>query len=250
MIGYMKRQFIWAAHNKRMYIFLGICLAGCILANGALLLFQYFYGDREGATSANMIMYATQVLIIPYYLSFLIAGMVFRNGYKKGHIKADMEDGVTRTEIYFGRLYLELVLTIIFVVAIAATFWGCVYLIIGNDGTLDLIVFENFIQSVLAALPLWIAGVSISNMLCFVFKNKKFSILTYLVCIVLIPQLIFEWLIQFPFFQVIADFLITPQFYDLSSWFTRKPLKYWIMGILYTLLSSAAGYFIFKKKRI
>lgn len=250
MIDYMKRQLNWAAHNKRMYIFLGICLAGCVLANGALLLFQYFYGDREGATAANMIMYATQVLIIPYYLTFLIAGTVFRNGYKKGHIKADMEEGITKAQIYFGRLFLELVLTVIFVVAIAATFWACVYLIIGNDGTLDSIVFENFIDSVLAALPLWIAGVSISNMLCFAFLNKNISIAAYLVFIVLLPQIIFEWLIQIPVFRFLSNFLITPQFYDISSWFTRKPLKYWIMGMIYMLLASAAGYFIFNKKRI
>lgn len=246
MLIYMKKQFNWAAHNKRMYIFLIICVLGCVLSNIAMVFLQNFYGDREGTYAVNMFMFAIEAFIVPYYLSFLIADMVFRDGYRKGHLKADMDDGGSKTQIYFGRFFLELVLTLIFVIAIMLTFWGCVYIFIGNDGTLDKFAYTEFLGRVVDAFPLWVAGVSISNMLFFAFKRRLYAFIGFLVIIVAIPQAIFH----FAPTGFLSKILITPQFSFLPFYATREPLKYWIMGVVYSVLAASFGYMIFKKRSL
>jgi len=123
-----------------------------------------------------------------------------------------------------------------------------------RDGTLESYVVKDFVEKMLLATPMWVAGVSIGNMCLFVTKSKKKAFITFFVIVLVIPRLImyfaaepFEWII----FKDIRYCLITQNFSILpySADPNRSVPMIIAIGCLYTVISNVVGIIAFNKKK-
>lgn len=223
----------------------------CILANLSMICFRTIYGMNDGAFGYNLIIFAEGVFAIPYYTSIFIADIVFGRDYPDPRIKDKATIGLNRTKLYFGKFIAELLLAFLFLVVAVAGFIGITVLFQFGDGTIDSLTIFDFIEKVIVATPLWIAGVAMGNMFLFVFRNKRKAFIAFFAIVLVTPRVIM-FLAAEPFklppFTWITNILITPEFNALQFFFTMNSTKILLLGIIYTAAACAIGIISYQKR--
>lgn len=223
----------------------------CVLANLSMICFRSIYGMNDGSFASNLIIFAEGFFAIPYYSSIFIADIIFGKEYPDPRIRDKSTIGLSRTKLYLGKFFSILVLALLFMIVAIIGFIGITFLFQFHDGTIDLWTILDFLEKVVVALPLFVAGVAIGNMFLFASRNKKQAFIGYFITILVIPRLIM-FLAAEPFvlppFTYITKILITPEFNALQFYFTMNAKKDYILGIVYTLLACGIGIWRFNKK--
>ena len=223
----------------------------CVLANLSMICFRSIYGMNDGSFAYNLIIFAEGVFVIPYYTCIVIADIVFGKEYPDPRIRDKSTIGLSRTKIYFGKLLAILILSFMLMLVAIVLFIGITFLFQFNDGTIDLLMIMDFLEKLVVALPLWIAGISIGNMFLFASRNKKRAFIGFFLLIILIPRVIM-FLAAEPFvlppFTWITKILITPEFNALQFYFTMNAKKDYLLGFVYTALSCGYGVWKFNKR--
>lgn len=226
----------------------------CLLANFAMLAFRKIYGLNDGSYATDLISFAPQFFVIPYYSTIFIADIIFGKEYPNPHIKTKVTVGLSRLKLYFGKFISQIILGTFFMVSAMISFLGITYMFLAADKSIDLITIKDFCVSSLYAVPLWIAGVAIGNMFLFVFLKKRNAYLFYGLIVVLIPRLIiflasdkigiavFVWIKKY--------ILLTARFSELPYFYTRDLTKIIVFSIVYTVIASTIGLISFQKKEI
>ena len=245
MILYILREIKRGALRKYTGVYLLGFLALCIIGNLAMAAFRSIYGMNDGSYTYNLITFAQGAFILPYYSCIALADIIFGKEYPDPYLK----DGVTRKlhryQLYLGKLIAAVILSIgIFVIAfgmllIVTSLFGIGY------GSIDMLTIMDFLNKSTLALPLWIAGISIGQMCLYLFPGrKKRAVLLFAILVVVIPRFIMllaSEAIGIAFFVRLTDFIITPQFQALQFLFTMNRGRCCILGLVYTILSSAVG---------
>ncbi len=252
MIYYIKTQFGRSLTDKYFRVFIIGILAAVLVANLSMTAFRdIIYGMNDGTFAYNLIMFAKGFFWLPYYALIFVADEVIGSSYPDPRLRDKSTIGLTRKHIFFGKLITEIL--VLFVCALFAT---VAFLVITpvfqvHDGTIDIAVIMDFLEAVLLAMPLFIAGISIANMFCFAFIPRKKAILMFFLFVVVIPRGIM--LLATDSFAVppaifIRNILLTPQFQELQFYATRNVPKVLISSLIYFILSSAYGVYCFEKR--
>lgn len=251
MCYYISSEVKNALRRKYALWYVAGMIVLCILANLSMICFRTIYGMNDGAFGYNLIIFAEGVFAIPYYTSIFIADIVFGRDYPDPRIKDKATIGLNRTKLYLGKFIAELLLAFLFLVVAVAGFIGITVLFQFGDGTIDSLTIFDFIEKVIVATPLWIAGVAMGNMFLFVFRNKRKAFIAFFAIVLVTPRVIM-FLAAEPFklppFTWITNILITPEFNALQFFFTMNSTKILLLGIIYTAAACAIGIISYQKR--
>ena len=120
-----------------------------------------------------------------------------------------------------------------------------------NDGTIDALTILDFIEKVVVAIPLWVAGVAMGNMFLFLYRRKRKAFIAFFIVVLAIPRLIMFFAAEpfkLPPFTWITNILITPEFNALQFFFTMNYKKILLLGTIYTVAACAIGITGYRKK--
>ena len=252
MFHYIAREAYRAVRKKySLFYILGIFVI-CLLANIAMACFRSIYGMNDGSFTYNLIIFAEGAFIVPYYSCIFLSDMVFGREYPNPHIKDAVTYKMKRWQLYIGKLCATVLVGIaMFVASFIVMLLTTLLFGIADSGTVGLDTIKDFMTKALVAFPLWTAGISIGQMFLFISKRKRDAFIFFFLTVLVIPRLITllasEKIHLFPFTKLM-DIIITPQFQALQFYFTMNPLKCAILGIVYTLISSAIGLMAFYKR--
>lgn len=252
MLKYIFKETLRGLRRKYTLLYIGGMLILCILANIAFACFRAMYINYDGGFSGNLIIFAEGVFVIPYYAMIFLDYIVFGPGYPNPFIKNSLTKKLHRWQLYIGKLVSAFLISVCLFIVSFAMLIGVTTLFSMNDGTIDAFTLTDFMQKSMLALPLWVAGMSIAMMFLFAFPNKKKAAAGFYVVVLIIPRLIMFLAregIDFAPCVKLRDILITPEFYSLQYFFTQNPTKCWILGIVYSVISTAIGMFVYYRKK-
>lgn len=252
MLYYIKTQLGRSLTDKYFRGFIVGILAAVLIANLSMTAFRdIIYGMNDGTFAYNLIMFAKGFFWIPYYATIFVADEVIGPSYPDPRLRDKSTIGLSRKHIFFGKFITEVL--VLFILALFATI---AFLVITpvfqvHDGTIDITVILDFLEAVVLAMPLFIAGLSLANMFCFKFPDRKKACLSFFIFIILIPRVIMLLAtdnIRFMPAVIIKNILLTPQFQELQFFATRNVPKVLISSAIYIALSCIYGAYSFEKK--
>lgn len=251
MCYYIGSEVKNALHRKYVLWYVAGMIVLCILANLSIICFRTIYGMNDGSFGYNLIIFAEGVFAIPYYSSIFIADIVFGKEYPDPRIRDKATIGLSRAKLYLGKFVATLVLSALLLVIAVVGFIGITVLFQFGDGTIDLMTIFDFLEKVVVAIPLWIAGVAMGNMFLFLFRRKRKAFIAFFGIVLVIPRVIM-FLAAEPFklppFTWITQILITPEFNALQFFFTMNCKKILLLGVVYTVAACVIGVISYQKK--
>lgn len=188
MFKYIKNELQKVSKRKATWITAIVIVVVCLLANLAVMAFTLIYGsDRDGVLGSNVLAFASWVFVIPYYACVFFADLVFGPSYPNPLIKDKFTKNLSRTKIFLGSLVSAFVLSLCFMVVAFVCLLLTTRLFHSDITTYDI---QLFVENMLVATPLWMAGVAIGMCVLFIFEDKKWAYITYFIITLLIPRFI------------------------------------------------------------
>lgn len=129
------------------------------------------------------------LLMIPLFLVIIFVEMVFYEEFRNSTIKNAVSLGLDRKKLVVAKTLVEIILAFISASIILLVYFISARLMAGPD-KLDLTIVNNFIYSLLGALPIWIAGIAIANFLGLTIESEFMKGLSYIGLISLLPNII------------------------------------------------------------
>ena len=252
MAYYIKTQLGRSLTDKYFRVFIIGILVAVLVANLSMTAFRdIIYGMNDGTFAYNLIMFAKGFFWLPYYALIFVADEVLGPSYPDPRLRDKSTIGLNRRDIFIGKLITEVLLLLCLALFATVAFLVITPVFQVHDGTIDISVILDFLEAVVLAMPLFLAGLSRANMFCFVFTPRKKAFLMFFLFVVLIPRVIMLLAtdnIAFPPAIFIRNFLLTPQFQELQFYATRNVPKVLISSVIYIVLSSIYGGYCFEKK--
>ena len=109
-----------------------------------------------------------------FALLTIVVDAVFSDEYKYGTLKNTISFGISRAEIYFGKLIVEIILMLstIALVLVVYTASGLLFSQIGAHGAIEWQAVRLFLEKTALSLPLWLGMLGILNLLVFSFRSN------------------------------------------------------------------------------
>lgn len=153
MISYIRAEFYKVFRRKYTWITL-IVLLGLEALMVAAWVFSNSHGNNvDFYTGATML---CTMLSIGFYATLLTCDMVFADQYKACTLKNEVSFGIPRSRIYLGKYVVELAMSVLFMVVMAAFYLGLCYLALYRDPEVDGVAMQIVGYCLLTALPLWV----------------------------------------------------------------------------------------------
>lgn len=251
MIKYIYRE-LKKAVKTRMSLILAICLVAiCLVANLAVKAFTLVYGsDIDGVLGSNVLSFATWCFPIPYLATIFLADLSFGKEYPDAQIKDSVTKNMSRTSIYIGKLVTALIISLVYLV-----FAFLVLLLVTRLFHSDITAYDvsTFVENMLTAVPLWVAGVSIGLMCLFLFHDKKKSYIVFFIITLIVPRLIMFFAAE-PFsiepLIMIRKILMSQSFGHIPYAADPERSVPFIIGqgVVYTIISCVIGILVYNKK--
>lgn len=258
MTNYIKSEFYRNINNKGNYLFLFGSIGFVIFINVALGIFakgqvNFPYGNTKYSLS-SFYTYMGLLMLISVFLVSLVFGQEFKNSTLKNSIAF----GISRSEIYFGKYLVEVVICTINLVLISSAYVLAAYMILEDSG---IIYLKDFLQAIIACFPLLLVSVTAANCFYFMFDNESMAVTIWSIVIVFIPLLISMAGRKINILGKIANWLpwnmVGNARFDSSSkrmimlWNSQEGfIRCFIVGIIGILIFYILGLVMFNKKEI
>lgn len=258
MTNYIKSEFYRNINNKGNYLFLFGSIGFVIFINVALGIFakgqvNFPYGNTKYSLS-SFYTYMGLLMLISVFLVSLVFGQEFKNSTLKNSIAF----GISRSEIYFGKYLVEVVICTINLVLISSAYVLAAYMMLEDSG---IIYLKDFLQAIIACFPLLLVSVTAANCFYFMFDNESMTVTIWSIVIVFIPLLISMAGRKINILGKIANWLpwnmVGNARFDSSSkrmimlWNSQEGfIRCFIVGIIGILIFYILGLVMFNKKEI
>lgn len=252
MFKYILRE-LKTASKKKMTIIIAICvIALCLVGNLAVKVFTLVYGsDIDGVLGSNVLAFATWCFPIPYLATILLADLVFGKEYPNPHIKDNVTNKMSRTTIYLGKFIASLIVALVYMVLALVSLLLITRLFHSDITAYDI---STFVENMLLAVPLWIAGISIGTMYLFMFESKKKAYIAFYITTLLVPRFIMFFAAEpfsLPPFIAVRKILMSQSFGHIP--YAADPQRsvpvIVCQGIVYTIISCIVGVIIYNRKK-
>ena len=251
MIKYILRE-VKTASKRKMALIIAICLVAiCLVANLAVMAFTLVYGsDIDGVLGSNVLAFATWCFPIPYLATILLADLVFGPVYPDPYIKDNVTKKMSRTSVYLGKFLASLIVALVYMVGAFVVLLLTTRIFHSDIQAYDV---SLFIENMLVAVPLWIAGVSFGVMCLFLFENKKKAYIVFFMITLVVPRLIMFFAAE-PFslapFIAVRKILISQSFGHIPYIADPNRSVPFIVceGIIYTIIGCVVGIVGYRKK--
>ena len=253
MFKYIIRELKTASKKKMAFIMLLSIIGICLLANCAVMAFTLVYGSEiDGVLGSNVLSFATWCFPIPYLATIFFADLVFGSTYPNPHIKDNVTKDLSRVEIYIGKLIAALISAFVYMVVAFVTLIIITRIFHSDITSYDI---STFVENMITAVPLWIAGISIGMMCLFTFENKKKAYIVFFVITLIIPRFIMYFAAE-PFslapFIAVRKLLMSQSFGHIpyAADPDRSVPVIVAQGVIYTLISCVVGIIGYRRKEV
>lgn len=180
MINYIKSEVYRNMHSKGNHIFLFGGMIFAILLN--LILGMQSYGNTNLALTS---FYNSMRIIM--IISLPLISLIYGQEFKHHTLKNAVSYGISRSQIYFGKFFVEVALCIVNLICISAAYIISAYIILGNTNIIHLV---DLIRSLIAFTPLLLVSIAVAHCLYFIFDNEITVGIVWAIIIVIIPALL------------------------------------------------------------
>jgi ABC-type transport system involved in multi-copper enzyme maturation permease subunit len=187
----------------------------------------------------------------------MVAGMIFGNEYTNHTMKNSISYGIPRGMVYFGKLIVEVIYSIIAFVIIVGIDVASAYLLLENSGNQ---FFELFLRAILVSLPLFLYAVGVTNCFYFLIEGAGAAISAVTGLLVVVPLVCQLAGHRYEFIAKISQFLpwnlinnigTDDKFNLVLPWAGNTGYyNFWIAGIVQMVLFVVIGYVVFRKREI
>lgn len=250
MIRYIFRELKTAYKTKMAKILALSVLAICLLANLAVMAFTLIYGSNiDGVLGSNVLAFATWCFPIPYLATILFADLVFGT-YPDPHIKDSITKNMSRTAVYLSEFLSGLIVALSYMILAFVVLLITTRIFHSDITSYDI---SLFLENMLVAVPLWIAGVSFGFMFLFIFESKKRAYICFFILTLVVPRFIMFFAAEpfsLNFFIVVRKILISQSFGHIPYIADPERNVVFIIGqgIVYTIISCIVGIVAYIKK--
>lgn len=256
LLNYMHSECYRTFHRKYLYVFSGVCM---LIIFGSTLL--SYFGSRQSQNAQEWLrvetvldMLAVFLPTLGLYAVLLTADIAFSGEHKSLTLKNVVSFGVSRAAIYFGKLLTAVLYSAIVLAVVLLSFSGFGLLLLGVENAA---CFREAVLELgwglLGAFPLWVAALSLANLLLFVIRSGTGASFAYM-GIMLLSGTVLDLLelLGYPVFRTMKGWLISTQlgnFYgSVGNW--MRIAAAWGSGLVYTVGFCLIGYGIFRKMEI
>lgn len=252
MFKYIFRE-VKVASKKKASIVIAICVVAiCLVANLAVKAFTLVYGSNiDGVLGSNVLSFATWCFPIPYLATIFFADLVFGAEYPDPYIKDNVTNKMSGTAIYIGKFLATLVVSFAYMIIAFVALLLITRMFHSDITSYDI---STFVENMLLAVPLWVAGISISVMYLFMFKSKKKAYIAFFITTLIIPRFIMIFAAE-PFslapFIVVRKILMSQSFGHIPYAADPDRSVPFIVcqGIVYTIISCIVGIASYNRKK-
>lgn len=264
MLNYISSELYKTFRRKYTKISLAVIALLCICGN-ALVRMTFSIAGRMDSSYP----FYLGIMLMPmcFAILTLVVDAVFSDEYKYGTLKNPISFGISRGEIYFGKLIVEIVLMLVTIamVLVVYTASALVFSQLGAHDAIEWQAVSLFLQKTALSLPLWLGMLGILNMLVFAFRsNALFGMSAMLVFS--FPGPVLGMLASLrPWLEAIYKLTISRQFSLLTGGAgfmiggpgpAARPVQPeiipWciLVGLSWFAVSSIAGYLLFRRREI
>lgn len=258
MLNYVKSEFYRNIHSKGNYILLFGSMAFVIFINVALGMFanghtNFPYGNTRFSFSS---FYASMGIIMIICLP--LVSLVYGQEFKNHTLKNSISYGISRSQIYFGKFLMEVVISIINLILISAAYIISAYIMLENSGVIYL---NDLIRAIVACVPLFLVSVIVAHCLYFIVENETTVVVYWAIIMIVIPKLLSMAGRKIEVLGKIASYMpfniMGAYSYDESTkrmimnWSTQEEfIKCFVVGIIGVLVFYTLGLLLFNKREI
>ena len=170
MLSYLKSEFYRLYHNKGCYLFIAICSLLLVSSNIVLAAVKATEATFPYANTYFAFSCFYSNLIIVFFLCISVAASVFGNEHSNHTMKNSISYGISRGNIYFGKLIIEVVFALISFAIITGIDILTAYLLLENSGIEHLYLL---LKVCLLVMPLLLCAIAVTN--CFFVHRRKFG---------------------------------------------------------------------------
>ena len=258
MLNYIKSEFYRNINTKGNYIFLFGSMAFVIFLNVALGLFaksqpNFLYGNTKYSLSS---FYTWMGLLI--IISVFLVSLIFGQEFKNSTLKNSIAFGISRSQIYFGKFFMEVLICMINLVLISSAYAIAAYLMLEDSG---IVYLKDFIEAIIACFPLLLVSVTAAHCFYFIFDNERTAVVTWVIIIIFIPELVSIAGRKISILDKISSWMpwniVGNATFDsdtsriIMSWSSQEGfIKCFIVGAIGLVVFYILGLIMFKKKEI
>lgn len=258
MFSYIKSEFYRLLHNKGTYLFILICSGLLISSNIVLAAVKAVDATFPYATTKFSLANFYSSFPVIFFLCISIASLVFGNEYFNHTLKNSISYGITRGQIYFGKLIVEIIFSLTAFMVITGCHIVSAYILLDNSGPEHLTLL---IRTSVTVLPLLIYALAASNCFLFIIESTGAAIGAIIGLLMALPQISNLLGMKFEFFRWLSTIMpynmINKMDYDFEKCKLILPwdgaigyYKYWIYGLVELIIIMLIGYVVFRKKEI
>lgn len=258
MINYIRSEVYRNLRSKGNYLFIIGLMAFAVFLNVALWLFVKSDANFPYATTKyafSSIYSSLQLLMI---ISSFTVSLILGEEYKNKTLKNTISFGVSRSSIYFSKLLISVIYSLIAGILVCGTFIITAYLLLENSGGEYIKILIN---SLIIAAPIFLFCITLTNSLYFIMDKEMNVSMVWIITVIVIPQLLAMIGRRNEIFNLIASYMPWNIVGDVSfNEVTKKLVLGWMTpeGVFKSVIVSIIGclifYFIglemFKKKEI
>ena len=258
MLNYIRAEIYKLLRRPYTYITLGILLA----LEGLFASMFVFHNSHSLPTPfGGAIITLVEMGTIGFCICLLTGDIVFAGQYKNSTLKNEVSFGISRTQIYLGKLIAQTLLSIVYLLVMMAFFLGlCAVCLPMESGAgfysaSEALTIVGYFLAV--GFPLWVGGQAVACMCQFLINGDMASSFVY-VGIVFVLDGILE-LMALLIRGGVGDILL-----KICSYLPRPMLegakavvgdwgylgKAWIVGAFWVVVCTALGLYGFNRKEI
>ncbi|WP_033166149.1 ABC transporter permease subunit [Clostridium sp. KNHs205] len=258
MISYIKSEYFRIFRNKWTYLFILLCSGLLVSSNVVLTMVKASEKNFPYATTKFALSMFYSNFPIVFILCIAITAMVFGNEHTNHTMKNSVSYGISRGDIFFGKLIVEVVYSILAFVIIGALDIGFAYLLLDNSGVDYMLLL---LKACAAAFPLFLVAIAITNSFLFTIESTGASNAASVGLLLAFPLVCNMLGMKFTFFMELAKLLPWNMIYYLGFdmekfqpillWGGRNGYGYyWLIACVEIIIVSVIGFVLFKKKEI
>ena len=247
MLNYISAELYKVRRRKSTWALLAL-----LLGLESLYILLFAHGECYELLNAFV---TTLTLGLP--MALLLSALVCSDMGRSGTLKNELSAGLPRSRIYLGKLLSALIVALIalaLVVGLCLAAGGLLFR--HSDPAQDRAALAVVGYCLAAALPLWVGGLGLAQMLFFLVPCPGAAESLYFVWFVFLDWMasLITWNAQGPLAQAAAalqSLLLSWTFGQLEGVLTRELLAHsWLVGLGWLAVTSSVGVVVFRRREL
>ena len=247
MLNYISAELYKVRRRKSTWALLAL-----LLGLESLYILLFAHGECYELLNAFV---TTLTLGLP--MALLLSALVCSDMGRSGTLKNELSAGLPRSRIYLGKLLSALIVALIalaLVVGLCLAAGGLLFR--HSDPAQDRAALAVVGYCLAAALPLWVGGLDLAQMLFFLVPSPGAAESLYFVWFVFLDWMasLITWNAQGPLAQAAAalqSLLLSWTFGQLEGVLTRELLAHsWLVGLGWLAVTSSVGVLVLRRREL